>query len=193
MTVENAITWCKENAQKTYFTGEMQYAFLDTVGYLKELSQLREEKRATGFENAYDRGYEVGRLKGQEEAWDAAKKIMLKEADGGLSVNDLVEMFGKDYSVQGRNVIFKKYTAAEAIKRINEWEESKVIHVGDVVKHKTKDLCGAILVKTDSYYSVVWQDGSIMGYSIDDDTFTKTGRTVDVAKFLKQIEGGDDE
>lgn len=96
-----------------------------------DLEQVRKE--------AYEKGFDAGRTlntgkyeKGLNDAWEAARKIVLDV----IPLDALVKMFGNDpYSLIGK--IFEVYSASEVVTRIKAWEEEqkeqKEIKVGDEV------------------------------------------------------------
>lgn len=116
-----------------------------TEGIRKQASEL--------IEQAYQRGYKVGyeaakeNIKsgtesrvaelmeiGRNEAWEAAKKILIPPCDGGLATVELKKIFGESGAY-----IFNNFTVSEAIARIKAYEarkhqkEDSEIRVGDEV------------------------------------------------------------
>lgn len=177
-TPDELIQWCR--AQFPVGVGDKA---ADIEHYLKELEQLREEKRATGFQNAYDRGYAVGRLRGQDEAWDAARKII---NFNGIPGSELEKLFGTGDC----DVIIGGLKAGEAIEKVKEWEESKAIRVGDVVEYDG-DIGAVIEVNPPGKMCLVlWSCEKHRAYNIQSGLLKKTGRRVDVESFLRQIGGG---
>lgn len=84
-------------------------------------------------EKLYERGYNDGQKdwhnldverdkaykKGLEDAWEAAKKIVLGVNNGGLSDGEIMTIFNKTYSG-----IFVENTAAEVVSKIHEYKRS---------------------------------------------------------------------
>ena len=118
-----------------------------------------------------------------EEAWEIAKKILLYPAHGGFNATELEEIFGRTEHLW-------KLTPQEAKAKIEAWEASKEIKVGDVV-----NVCGDIGVVTsfgtdgDSIH-VIYSDGIVNSYRKDKD-IKKTGRHIDIDGILKQIGGNE--
>ena len=122
---------------------------------------------------------ESAREEGQEEAWELARKIVLKN---GYSAYDLHEIF----NCCGSHQALEDYTYLEAAAKVEAWEKAKEeIKVGDVVSHEEKN-------------GVVISEGTICfrGFTDDGTPFewykercTKTGRHIDIDSFLKQIRG----
>ena len=116
-----------------------------------------------------------------EEAWEIAKKILLYPAHGGFNATELEEIFGRTEHLW-------ELTPQEAKAKIEAWEASKEIKVGDVV-----NVCGDIGVVTsfgtdgDSIH-VIYSDGIVNSYRKDKD-IKKTGSHIDIDWFLKQIGG----
>lgn len=135
--------------------------------------------------HGYDDGYE----KGLNDAWDAARKIITRKADGGLSGLDLVEVFGEDVLDCTLDTIFANYTPAEAIAKIKAWEENKGIHVGDVAMFES-GICGVVTsIDDDRFAGCITQEGAWVVFA--ENRLKKTGRSIDVAGFLKQIGGAE--
>ena len=118
-----------------------------------------------------------------EEAWEIAKKILLYTANGELNSTELEEIFGRTEHLW-------ELTPQEAKAKIEAWEASKEIKVGDVV-----NVCGDIGVVTsfgtdgDSIH-VIYSDGIVNSYRKDKD-IKKTGRHIDIDGILKQIGGNE--
>ena len=64
--------------------------------------------------------YENIRAKGQNEAWELAKKITCQPINGGFKRSEFEEIFGYDYISE----IFEKYTYPEAAAKVAEWEKA---------------------------------------------------------------------
>lgn len=121
---------------------------------------------------------------GMNDAWEAARKIASSETDGGYSSGELCEIFGEEGAL-GVSKILRKLTATEATAKIADWEDSKKIHVGDVVKTITSE--GVVTCVMGDWLNVLQKDGksiNILMYAT-----AKTGRKVDVEGFLRQIGG----
>lgn len=130
---------------------------------------------------------EQGRIKGQEEAWELAQKIVLDEEDGGYSANELGKIFDHQYL---RNVF--NLTYSEVVAKVEAWEKAKEeIKVGDVIRSKTNDIEMCVL----GYVNPSWINGVdkygnlYFGRSVED--YKKTGKHIDVVNMLSQI-GEDD-
>lgn len=122
---------------------------------------------------------------GMAEAWETARRIMMFEKDGGLSLQESVEIFGADNFAD----VFKNFTAAEAAAKIKAWEDAKEIHVGDVVKITVGKYEGIVSKVEGEGCYVVFGDGSSRKFGKD--YFIKTGRTIDIAGLLAEIGGAE--
>ena len=65
-----------------------------------------------------------------EEAWEIARKIVVSASEGGMTIEDYENIFGKI----GCDEIIATMTPQQAKARIEAWEAEKEIKVGDVVK-----------------------------------------------------------
>lgn len=101
-------------------------------GYTNAESKYREARDQVERE-AYQRGL--------DDAWSAARKIVVSKTDVGYSIKELSLVFGNYFIEQ----IFLNHTAAEAVEKIRAYEERKAqedeIKVGDEVEFKTNDIC----------------------------------------------------
>lgn len=116
-------------------------------------------------EKIYDKQYQ----KGAEDAWDAAKKIALFTKDGGLSIDELQDVFGTGNYIE----ILMKSDPLEAIEKIQKLQ----FKVGDEVKDKFGFYAVVTRTKKDddeSQMSLVFRDGSAGPRKKDG--WTKTGR-----------------
>lgn len=141
--------------------------------------------RVDGAKKGKEEGYADGYEKGLNDAWDAARKICLDGESGGASSDELKEIFGYDGYYHD---IMQNVSADEAVAKIKDWEKkANEIHVGDVVENDG-DL--AVVLNIGSEWTHVLTAGTLY-YSVHADDLKKTGRTVDVAGFLKQIGGAE--
>ena len=121
-----------------------------------------------------------------EEAWEIARKIAYDVSDVGMSIDDLRNVFGIS-NFQG---ILSNFTPQEAKAKIEAWEASKEINIGDEVY-----ICGEKGIVTSfgtdgNRIHVLYYDGIVNSY-ITDKKIKKTGRHIDIDGILKQI-GGDE-
>ncbi len=132
------------------------------------------------------------RAKGQNEAWELARKITCQPINGGLKRSEFEEIFNESYISD----VFEKYTYQEAATKIAEWEKTKakiLVKAGDVLEniYDSNVKCIVTNLYPNNRAYLVFDDGTA-GMN-DLDIFKKTGRHIDIDSFLKQIGGGDDE
>lgn len=125
---------------------------------------------------------------GLHDAWEMACRIISPPEEGGLTHDELKEIFGVD---DGMNAIMK-FPADEAIKNIRDWEEKAVIHVGDVVKVEEKAISSfgrkAVVTAVCGYWCyVLFSDGE--AEEIETIKLVKTGNRIEIIETLKQMEG----
>ena len=127
--------------------------------------------------------YENIRAKGQNEAWELARKIILGQSEGGMNDEDYKGAFGSGIA---EIYVIKNYTYSEAAEKIAEWEKAKEeIKVGDVVSHEEKN--GVVISKGTICFRGFTDDGTPFEWYKE--RCTKTGRHIDIDSFLKQIRG----
>ena len=166
----------------------------DINNHLSILEGLCRERNQKAVENAYQRGlhegndigYKDGVNDGQNDAWEAARKIAISPGDGGLSTHDLFKIFGND-SLQ---YAFKNYSASEAIAKLKAYEEKQKadeeIKVGDEVIYNGTTKCIVVRPEDDERYaSLIDSDGTL--YSADHRECKKTGRHFDIDKILAEM------
>lgn len=120
-----------------------------------------------------DKTYEQGLA----DAWELAKKIMLATDDGGISLNDITEIFGSAYCA------LRDFTYEEALAKIEAYESENEIKVGDVVKVDGLH-CVVTAVYKDSA-DVLFKDGSCE--NSDKTHIENTGKHLEVDDLLRQI------
>lgn len=147
----------------------------------KELKERVEKANRTSLHG--------GRIAGQNEAWELARKIFCQPINVGYKFSELKEIFDEGY-ISG---IFEKYTYTEAATKVEEWENAKEeIKRGDIIRNK---------YNTSSKFCVtdIGCDGHLYGvggygliYSNQDPEYwEKTGHHIDIDGFLKQIGGAE--
>lgn len=112
-------------------------------------------------------GYELG----LSDAWEAARKIEMEPNNGGLSFDEMSNIFKKTSA----GAVFEDYTPQEAIAKIKAYEDSKEIKRGDEVDHQGLK---SIVIRTcpDAVYTVT-SIGTTPKYTGGDiQRLVKTGR-----------------
>ena len=141
----------------------------------KELKERVEKANKTSLSG--------GRIAGQNEAWELARKIVLTN---GYSDDDLYEIF----NCCGLHKVLKDFTYQEAATKVEEWEKAKEeIKDGDVLEGIYDNNIKCIVTSLCHYNMayLVFDDGTTGVYDLDN--FKKTGKHIDIDSFLKQIGG----
>ena len=149
---------------------------------LAENKELKED-----FEKSKRVNLNMGRLAGQNEAWELARKIVIQN---GYSSCDLYEIFGKS----DLQHVLENYTYTEATAKVAEWKKAKEeIKVGDVLEDmaSSKVKCVVTNIYPSNMAYLVFSDGSAGIHELEN--MKKTGRHIDIDSFLKQIGGESDE
>lgn len=149
---------------------------------LAENKELKED-----FEKSKRVNLNMGRVVGQNEAWNLARKIFSMEA------NDIEDIFIKT-GAWNLGTVLDDYTYQEAAAKVAEWEKAKEeIKVGDVVRNRItgyESLVTCIQEPIQKVYAI-FDSGATTTHHLSE--IEKTGRHIDIDSFLKQIGGGDDE
>ena len=136
------------------------------------------------FEKSKRVNLNMGRVAGQNEAWELARKIVIQN---GYSSHDLYEIFGSS----DLQHVLENYTYPEAAAKVAQWEKAKEeIKVGDVFQDNDGNNAIVTSIKGNTVY-YMWDDGDTRSGFAEDvkKHFTKTGRHIDIDSFLKQIGG----
>ena len=139
------------------------------------------------YGDQHEEEYNQAFNQGAEAAWELARKIILPPSKGGMSSDDYVAIFGNCIS---EAYVMKNYTYSEASAKVSEWEEGKdEIKVGDIVKHNETEYTGIVTRVSERMdkITIIFKDGSSESY--DSSMFHKTGRHIDIDRFLNQIGG----
>ena len=140
---------------------------------LRENKELKEE-----FEKSKKVNINMGRLAGQNEAWELARKLE------NLDLGSLLEIF-KECNCYKK---IYNYTYQETAKKVAEWEKAKEkIKTGDVLEdiHDSNVKCTVTNLYTNNMAYLVFDDGTAGMHKLD--TFKKTNRHMNIDSFLKQI------
>jgi len=124
--------------------------------------------------------------KGLQDTWELARKIVLQTSKGGMPEKDMESIFGEKWTISN---IFKNFTPQEALAKIEAYEKSQQIQVGDVVKVKDKTYeFIATVIKGDRIQGV-GSNGEV--YMVEKERLVKTGRHIDITSILEQIRGNE--
>lgn len=185
------ITEVKENSYVLNKIGEVEPMEAKIRRQAAEITRLLAENKELkeDFEKSKRINLNMGRLAGQNEAWELARKITCQPINGGFNRSEFEKIFGYGYISD----IFEKYTYPEAATKVAEWEKAKEeIKVGDILEgvYNSDIKCVATNLYPSNMAYLVFDDGTAGIHELD--TFKKTGRHMPIDSFLKQI-GGEQE
>ena len=128
----------------------------------------------------YEKGFDAGRMlnrgkyeKGLNDAWEAARKIILSSKRGGFSIDEFAECFGRNTL---KYDVLEDYSASEAVEKISKYElEKEELKVGDEVKCIKENWTAIVTKIKEESLTLMDASGAIAnGYEIT--RFVKTGR-----------------
>lgn len=156
---------------------------------IKERIKYYEDRENQVKQEGYDAGFFNGREVALENAQDAINKIIRSTANGGMSVDELREIFG----ASNPYYIFTNYTLREVIEALDKYDERNKIHVGDEVKVIGTDVSGVVTqVTLDNFVRGVCVDGAL--FATKSEKIEKTGNHFpEVSKMLEALRGGETE
>ena len=159
-----------------------------------EITRLRAENKELkeDFEKSKRVNLNMGRLAGQNEAWELARKITCQPINGGFNRSEFEKIFGYGYISD----IFEKYKYTEAATKVAEWEKTKakiLVKAGDVLEniYDSNVKCIVTNLYPNNRAYLVFDDGTAGMNELNN--FKKTGRHIDIDSFLKQIGGNGNE
>lgn len=161
--------WIKDN--KTVDWGR--------IGYYKE--RASEYGKIIPFSSLVipEKTYEDG----LNEAWAAARKIVLNPEHGGLGAEEAKKAFGIESPLTPSYWVFQKNTVQEAIAKLEAYESEKQIKVGDVVMGNI--FKGVVTGICNGRAFIMYDDGSSKEISLD--KCQKTGKHIDISFILSEI------
>lgn len=132
-----------------------------------------------------------GKEEGQNEAWELAQKILELPSKGGYTPEELVEIFGTDAAPYVHDLI-RRYTFHEVVAKIQKWEETANICVGDVLVLPA-NVKALVTYIGDDDMCLLFSDGSCGQIDKDDikEFYKKTGQRFDlttIGDLLKEEE-----
>ena len=168
-----------DDAQYILINGASENHCYTRVEQVDDLEELNSDYINEHFGELQDEAYQAG----LNDAWEAARRICLGREDGGISNNELMEIFkvGSDCTA------LKKYSAQEAIIKLKAYEDKRSdrIEVGDEVA-----------TETGIKYTVVsfGHGGTVCGFNTEGKwtgwkpkEVTKTGKHYDIASILEAM------
>lgn len=117
-------------------------------------------------------------IDGLNDAWELARKIY--------------EMESKEFDKVFREVhyvdVFYHFTPQEALAKLEAYEKSKEINVGDVVEFE--DGIKAVVLDwfDDEIFALFTENGCVQNWNKKSD-FKKTGKHIDITSVLEQLRG----
>ncbi len=146
---------------------------------LAENKELKEN-----FEKSKRVNLNMGRLAGQNEAWELVRKIF------DMETNDIEDIFIKE-DAWNLGTVLNNYTYQEAAAKVAEWEKIKEIKVGDILEDRDEGNKVIVTSLKGRVICLLWDDGRIGTTYVElaKGIFRNTGRHIDIDSFLKQIRG----
>jgi hypothetical protein len=156
------------------------YCYTQTKN-VDDLEELNSDYINEHFGELQDEAYQ----RGLEDAWEAARKIILNCEDGGVSGVVLREVF----DTRNTYKVINDNTASEAIAKLKAYEDKQKdrVEVGDEVRTRDGAPSHTFLVTkvTDSHVCGISNDGSWNYWTKDE--VTKTGKHYDIASILEAM------
>ena len=162
---------------------------------LAENERLKAENKKMGvkldayelYGDQHEEEYNQAFNQGTEAAWELARKIILRQSQGGMNDEDYKGAFGSGVS---ETYVIKNYTYQEAAAKVAEWEKAKakiLVKAGDVLEniYDSNIKCIVTNLYPNNRAYLVFDDGTAGMNELDN--FKKTGRHIDIDSFLKQI------
>lgn len=117
---------------------------------------------------------------GLRDAWELAKKIYDSPYDGGLTNEAIEEIFGCKFGS-----VTRKYTAEEALAKIEVYEKEKEIKVENVVEDEEGTKALVIDEATENTCFVFTENGCVEEWYKRD--LKNTGKKISIESLLRQI------
>ena len=145
---------------------------------LAENKKLKED-----FEKSKRVNLNMGRVAGQNEAWELVRKIF------DMETKDIEDIFIKE-DAWNLGTVLNNYTYQEAATKVAEWEKAKEeIKIGDEVeKNDLRDVRFIVTFTNGRLMNGVTQSGLVFANEKPKE-WHKTGRHIDIDSFLKQMGG----
>jgi hypothetical protein len=125
---------------------------------------------------------------GLNDAWELARKICGQlENENNYTIQELKKIFGHSYC----GIVMNEHTYQQALAKIEAYEESKAIKVGDVVKTIQAEKQYEFVVTALNGMGVqgIGSKGDI--FMLSQKEVEKTGRHIDIEHLLEQIRGNE--
>ena len=189
-----------DDVQYVLLNGKADNKYYTAVRPVAELEELNSDYINENFgvlqEAAYQRGFDdAHRISGEEyqrglnDAWEAARRIIVDTDHGGLALGTLSGIFG----TQSCSYIMRENTAQDAIAKLKAYEGNKdePIKAGDLVERYIDgklDSKGIYLQEDGGYWRCLFYTGAIfMTLAYPKGQFKKTGKHYDIASILEAM------
>ena len=216
---ENSI----KQGEKSMYSKDVEQAILDgraTLASIVREAGTVQDKMDDAFAGAYRDGYEKAKeeltkdgdldpemvANIRNEAYECFKLLILLQCQGGLSYEEIAQIFGADSST--RVLLDKSITGDMVVKKINEYLDKKskennteaeeiVFEVGDIVVDKTdKEICvinACDFIDGHGWYDIHSITNDKQYYSVDSTNYEFTGKNVkDIGKeYIDKYIGGE--
>lgn len=155
---------------------------------LDKLQKYEDSEYAEGVKeglNSFDCEVKKAYDKGLQDAWELAKKI------NDMSISKMQEIFDiSEDVIEVQWELFNSLTPQQALAKIEAYEESKAIKVGDVVVCKLDDIQGVVIdIISDEECYTYNENGCVEEHKYN--YLKKTGRHIDIEHLLEQIRGNE--
>ena len=174
-----------DDVQYVLLNGKADNKYYTAVRQIAELEELNSDYINENFGELQDEAYQAG----LNDAWEAARRIVVDTDHGGLALGTLSGIFG----TQSYSYIMRENTAQQAIDKIKAYEhkDSDRIEVGDEVdwdgdKYVVTYLNYSFETSEITDYDLLAYDGSVVDH-VKKCTFTKTGKHYDIASILEAM------
>ena len=149
------------------------------VGGINNYLSILEGLIRADYQKQVDEAYQQG----LDDAWEAARKIVLDPNEVGTSYPDLFAMFG-NRSIQS---VFRNYTASQVIVKLKAYEDKQ--KADEEIKVRDEVMVygnrGVVTYVCGDVYTVMMYDGSCGKWVSAD--LRKTGKQHDIDKILEEL------
>ena len=168
-----------DDVQYVLLNGKADNKYYTAVRPIAELEELNSDYINEHYGELQDEAYQAG----LNDAWEAARRIVVDTDHGGLALGTLSEIFG----TQSCSYIMRENTAQQAIAKLKAYddEHSDRIEVGDEVIDKDGDTTIVTNIH-ESLFDGLCSDGSTMSELFLEDV-RKTGKHYDIASILEAM------
>ena len=174
-----------DDVQYVLLNGQTDNKCYTAVRPVAELEVLNSDYINEHYGSLQDEAYQAG----LNDAWEAARKIVVDTDHGGLALGTLSGIFG----TQSYSYIMRENTAQDAIAKLKAYEDkhSDRIEVGDIVERYIDgklDSKGIYLQEEGGYWRCLFDTGAVlMTFAYPKGQFKKTGKHYDIQSILEAM------